>query len=254
VKVGTDLKRCLAVHGVGFTVVSAAARAASIFFLARGTRYRKVWAREPVQHRPHAIDSARVPGRQNIPVAMARSDKPAASSGTIRCSSCGHGNRPSRPFCTECGSRLGRTCPACAAAVEPNEKFCGSCGAPLTAPAARAERSPATYTPQHLAEKILGGRAALAGERKQVTVLFADVKGSMDLAAQLDPEAWHAIMDGFFQLLAEGVYRFEGTVNQYAGDGIMALFGAPIAHEDHAQRACYAALICATRCAATPTT
>ena len=75
-----------------------------------------------------------------------------------------------------------------------------------------------------------------------MTVLFADVKGSMELAAQVDPEEWHAILDHFFQILADGVHRFEGTVNQYTGDGIMALFGAPIAHEDHAQRACYAAL------------
>src|SRR5262249_27224829 len=101
---------------------------------------------------------------------------------------------------------------------------------------------PRNYTPKHLAEKILGSRSALQGERKQVTVLFADVKGSMELAEQVDPEDWHRILDRFFQLLAEGVHRFEGTVNQYTGDGIMALFGAPIAHEDHAQRACWAAL------------
>jgi class 3 adenylate cyclase len=80
------------------------------------------------------------------------------------------------------------------------------------------------------------------GERKHVTVLFADVRGSMDLAEQVDPEEWHKIMDRFFAILSEGVHRFEGTVNQYTGDGIMALFGAPIAHEDHARRACYAAL------------
>jgi class 3 adenylate cyclase len=85
-------------------------------------------------------------------------------------------------------------------------------------------------------------RSALEGERKQVTVLFADVKGSMDLAEQVDPEEWHKIMDRFFAILSEGVHRFEGTINQFTGDGIMALFGAPIAHEDHAQRACYAAL------------
>jgi class 3 adenylate cyclase len=103
-------------------------------------------------------------------------------------------------------------------------------------------REPRRYTPKHLAEKILTSRAALEGERKQVTVLFADVRGSMDLADQVDPEAWHGIMDRFLTILAEGVHRFEGTVNQYTGDGIMALFGAPIAHEDHAQRACWAAL------------
>jgi class 3 adenylate cyclase/tetratricopeptide (TPR) repeat protein len=104
------------------------------------------------------------------------------------------------------------------------------------------QRSPAAYTPKHLADKILQSKSALEGERKQVTVLFADVKGSMELAEQLDPEAWHEILDRFFQILTDGVHRFEGTVNQYTGDGIMALFGAPIAHEDHAQRACYAAL------------
>jgi len=102
--------------------------------------------------------------------------------------------------------------------------------------------SPISYTPKHLADKILTSRSALEGERKQVTVLFADVKGSMDLAGKLDPEEWHKVMDGFFAILAKGVHRFEGTVNQYTGDGIMALFGAPIAHEDHARRACYAAL------------
>jgi class 3 adenylate cyclase/tetratricopeptide (TPR) repeat protein len=162
--------------------------------------------------------------------------------GTLRCPSCGHENRADRRFCTECGSRLGRTCATCGTAAELSEKFCGSCGAPLNEPTALAERSPAAYTPKHLAEKILGSRSVLHGERKQVTVLFVDVKGSMELAEQVDPEEWHRIIDRFFQLLADGVHRFEGTVNQYTGDGIMALFGAPIAHEDHAQRACYAAL------------
>ena len=104
-------------------------------------------------------------------------------------------------------------------------------------------REPRTYTPKHLADKILQSKSALEGERKQVTVLFADVKGSMDLAEQLDPEAWHKILDRFFAILSDGVHRFEGTVNQYTGDGIMALFGAPIAREDHAQRACYAVLL-----------
>ncbi|MCZ6782434.1 MAG: AAA family ATPase, partial [Proteobacteria bacterium] len=103
-------------------------------------------------------------------------------------------------------------------------------------------RDPRDYTPKHLVGKILQSRSALEGERKQVTILFADVKGSMELAEGLDPEEWHGILDRFFSILADGVHRFEGTVNQYTGDGIMALFGAPIAHEDHAQRACYAAL------------
>ncbi|MFQ5514482.1 MAG: adenylate/guanylate cyclase domain-containing protein, partial [Myxococcota bacterium] len=101
---------------------------------------------------------------------------------------------------------------------------------------------PRSYTPRHLIDKILQSRSAIEGEHKRVTVLFADVKGSIELAEQTGPEEWHAILDRFFQLLTDGAHRFEGTVNQYTGDGIMALFGAPIAHEDHAQRACYAAL------------
>jgi class 3 adenylate cyclase len=132
-------------------------------------------------------------------------------------------------------------CAACQRDNPPESKFCNHCGAALAAPSARPQ-GPRAYTPPHLAEKILTTRAALEGERKQVTVLFADVKGSMELAERLDPEEWHRIVQRFLQLLAEGVHRFEGTVNQYTGDGIMALFGAPIAHEDHAQRACWAAL------------
>ena len=161
----------------------------------------------------------------------------------MRCPACQHDNRPDRRFCTDCGARLPATCPACGTATEPGEKFCGDCGAALTRGAAAAPvRSPSTPTPQHLAEKIRRARASIEGERKQVTVLFADVKGSMDLAEQLDPEEWSRIMQRFFAILAEGVARFEGFVDKFTGDGIMALFGAPIAHEDHAQRACWAAL------------
>ena len=105
-----------------------------------------------------------------------------------------------------------------------------------------AVREALPSTPEHLAEKIRAGRGALEGERKQVTVLFADVAGSMELAETTDAEAWQAIMERFFAMLCSGVHRFEGTVDKFTGDGIMALFGAPIGHEDHAQRACYAAL------------
>jgi predicted ATPase/class 3 adenylate cyclase len=109
-------------------------------------------------------------------------------------------------------------------------------------PANAPERPPRTYTPPHLAEKILTSRSALEGERKQVTVLFADLKGSMELLADRDPEEAHQILDPVLERMMAAVHRYEGTVNQVMGDGIMALFGAPIAHEDHALRACYAAL------------
>src|SRR5207249_6733522 len=118
-------------------------------------------------------------------------------------------------------------------------KFCDSCGQPL---AELSAPDPRSYTPKHLAEKILTSRAALEGERKQVTVLIAEVKGSMDLGEKVDPEEWYRIMDRFIQILSDGVHRFEGTVDKFTNDGIMAIFGAPIAHEDHARRACYAAL------------
>src|SRR5436309_2412106 len=157
------------------------------------------------------------------------------------CAVCSHENPPRAKFCQQCGARLEIRCARCGSELPLSASFCHDCGLPAvdTTP---ATPEPRVYTPKHLAEKILTSRVALEGERKQVTVLFADVKGSMELAEQLDPEAWHGIMDRFFQLLAAGVHRFEGTVNQYMGDGIMALFGAPVAHEDHARRACYAAL------------
>jgi len=109
-------------------------------------------------------------------------------------------------------------------------------------PASPQDRAPLAYTPPYLAEKILTSRSALEGERKQVTVLFADLKGSTELIRDLDPEAAQQLLDPALQHMMDAVHRFEGTVNQVLGDGIMALFGAPIAHEDHALRACYAAL------------
>jgi len=114
-------------------------------------------------------------------------------------------------------------------------------GASASAPAAPAP-APLTYTPSYLAEKILTSRSALEGERKQVTVLFADLKGSTELIRDLDPEAAQRLLDPALQRMMDAVHRYEGTVNQVLGDGIMALFGAPLAHEDHAIRACYAAL------------
>src|SRR5262245_51256308 len=160
----------------------------------------------------------------------------------MKCSGCGHENRDAAKFCEECAAPLGRKCARCGAELRPVAKFCDECAFSVADASLARPTGPRSYTPKHLAEKILQSKSALEGERKQVTVLFADVKGSMDLAEQLDPEEWHKILDRFFQILTDGVHRFEGTVNQYTGDGLMALFGAPIAYEDHARRACLAVL------------
>ncbi len=178
----------------------------------------------------------------------------------MRCPACQSENRLNVNFCEECGARLEAACPNCGAQVPPGKKFCGTCGAVLGAgglssttrtttglgepPGPERERfeSPRAYTPAHLAERILKDRAVLAGERKQVTVLFADVSGFTSISERLDPEEVHALINGAFELMLAEIHRYEGTVNQFLGDGLMALFGAPIAHEDHAQRAAHAAL------------
>ncbi len=160
----------------------------------------------------------------------------------MECPACGHANRADARFCEHCGAATERPCASCGRELRPTARFCDACGTVVAASPGAPLREPRAYTPRHLADKILASRSALEGERKQVTVLFADVRGSMELAGSVDPEEWHRLLDRFFEILAEGVHRYEGTVNQYTGDGIMALFGAPIAHEDHAQRACFAAL------------
>ncbi|HET9490061.1 MAG TPA: adenylate/guanylate cyclase domain-containing protein [Methylomirabilota bacterium] len=161
----------------------------------------------------------------------------------MRCSRCQAENGEGLRFCEDCGARLATTCPSCGAEVTPGKRFCGSCGAALTASQPEGRfTSPQPYIPKHLVEKILTSRSALEGERKQVTVLFADIKGSMELLADRDPEEARKLLDPVLELMMGAVHRYEGTVNQVMGDGIMALFGAPLAHEDHAVRACYAAL------------
>jgi len=163
----------------------------------------------------------------------------------MHCPRCQHDNRESARFCGECGVSLvrGDACPRCATVSPPGQRFCDACGERLGAGStAERARRPHIHTPGHLAEKILRARGVLEGERKQVTVLFADVVHSMQLAEGVDAEEWHRVLDRFFQLLADGIHRFEGTINQFTGDGLMALFGAPIAHEDHARRGCHAAL------------
>src|SRR2546425_8647248 len=156
----------------------------------------------------------------------------------MQCPTCRHDNPEGQKFCGECGARLTAVAPSAAATPTPS--------APSTPPGppAVSDRfaSPAGYTPKHLAEKILTSKGALEGERKSVTVMFSDVSGFTAMSERLDPEEVHAIMDRAFEVILNEVHRYEGTINQFLGDGVMALFGAPIAHEDHAHRALSAAL------------
>ncbi|MBV8134695.1 MAG: AAA family ATPase [Deltaproteobacteria bacterium] len=156
----------------------------------------------------------------------------------MRCAKCGADNREGRKFCTQCGSALAAKCPRCGAAIEPAEKFCGECGAGLGSP-------PTVVRKSEESQVLVAGTPApqnLEGERKTVTALFADIKGSMELIEDLDPEEARAIVDPALKLMMEAVQRYGGYVAQSTGDGIFALFGAPVAHEDHPQRALLAAL------------
>src|SRR5687768_14263363 len=163
----------------------------------------------------------------------------------MQCPQCQAENPPASKFCLECGVRFSAPCPSCGHELPGHAKFCNECGHRLGSAAAAASTrfaSPQSYTPKHLAERIINSKAAIEGERKFVTVLFADLKGSTELLADRDPEEARRLLDPVLELMMDAVHRYEGTVNQVMGDGIMALFGAPLAHEDHAVRACYAAL------------
>jgi class 3 adenylate cyclase len=162
----------------------------------------------------------------------------------VRCAACEHENPGEARFCGACGASLlgPLSCTGCGAENPRTNRFCHACGERIEAQAPRDAPDPRAYTPKHLAEKILTSRGALEGERKHVTVLFADAAGFTSLAEPLDPEETHAIMDRCFQLILEQVHRYEGTVNQFLGDGVMALFGAPIALEGAPRRAALAAL------------
>jgi class 3 adenylate cyclase/tetratricopeptide (TPR) repeat protein len=148
-------------------------------------------------------------------------------------------------FCGKCGARLEKVCPKCNFSNPSAFIYCGKCGIVLEeakeVPSINYSE-PKSYTPKFLADKILTTRSSIEGERKLVTVLFADVANYTAMSEKLDPEEVHQIMDGCFRILMDEIHKYEGTINQFTGDGVMALFGAPVAHEDHAQRACYAAL------------
>src|SRR5262245_35284163 len=158
----------------------------------------------------------------------------------MSCPRCQKPNPPDARFCMTCGTQLRTACRACGTELPPAARFCFSCGKPAGAHSRFG--APDTYIPKHLAERIITSRASLEGERRQVTVLFADLKSSMELLANRDPEESQKILDPVLELMMEAVHRYDGTVNQVMGDGIMALFGAPVADEDHTIRACYAAL------------
>jgi class 3 adenylate cyclase/tetratricopeptide (TPR) repeat protein len=163
----------------------------------------------------------------------------------MRCPVCQHEGAPDAKFCSACGTRLVRACRACGTELPESARFCLQCGQAVSdASFAASPRfaTPGSYTPQHLAEWILTSKDALEGERKHLTVLFADLKGSMEFLAGRDPEESRKILDPVLEHMMEAVHYYEGTVTQVMGDGIMALFGAPLAHEDHGLRACYAAL------------
>ncbi len=162
----------------------------------------------------------------------------------MQCPRCRHENSPGAKFCEECAAPLARACTNCGAQLSAAAKFCSECAHPAGAAAPNARRfgPPESYTPKHLVEKILTSKGSLEGERKQVTILFADLKGSMELLADRDPDDARMLLDPILEHMMEAVHRYEGTVNQVMGDGVMALFGAPLAHEDHAVRACYAAV------------
>jgi class 3 adenylate cyclase/tetratricopeptide (TPR) repeat protein len=157
----------------------------------------------------------------------------------MRCAKCGTDNRHAAKFCDKCGARLAPTCPSCGAENRPDARFCDSCGAAL-APSSAATPQPSDYSQIRVVDP--SNSENTDGERKTLTALFADIKGSMDLMEDLDPEEARALVDPALKLMIDAVRRYDGYIVQSTGDGIFALFGAPVAHEDHPQRALHAAL------------
>src|SRR5271154_4809004 len=159
------------------------------------------------------------------------------------CSKCGTNNPSTNNFCAKCGTALAKPCAKCKAENPSTSDFCGKCGASLNDARAVA----ATSTPPGLASAVRvapegSSPESLDGERKTVAALYADIKGSMELMEDLDPEEARAIVDPALKLMIDAAHRYDGYIVQSTGDGIFALFGAPLAHEDHPQRALYAAL------------
>ena len=163
----------------------------------------------------------------------------------MKCPACKNELPGGSKFCNLCGRKLEPTCPGCGQSIPADTRFCVGCGYDLTDPARVPHpdyNSLHSYTPKHLTDKVLTSRSAIEGERKLVTVMFADVAGFTSMGEKLDPEDLHLIMNNCFRVLMDEVHKYEGTINEFRGDGVMALFGAPIAHEDHAVQACYASL------------
>ena len=171
----------------------------------------------------------------------------------MKCPDCNTENPEINKFCRECGSKLTLACPGCNAEILPNDKFCGQCGHNLDMPG-HPDSAPKDlsfdeklekiqrYLPKGLTEKILSQRDRIEGERKQVTVMFSDMESFTALSEQIGPEEAYKIIDQVYEILIHKVHDFEGTVNEMTGDGIVALFGAPIALEDAPQRAIRSAL------------
>jgi hypothetical protein len=163
------------------------------------------------------------------------------------CSACGASNPGEARYCGGCGVALVLPCAECGKPVPLSNWFCGNCGAKFERGLSagfndQASLAAPVHLPQHLARRILDTRGLLEGERKQITVLFADIKGSTNLIEELDPEDAEQRLRPALDAMINAVHRYEGTINRVQGDGIMALFGAPLAHEDNAVRAAYAAL------------
>src|SRR5260370_20449134 len=165
-----------------------------------------------------------------------------ATGDPMRCPSCNYDNPGDASFCEECGAKLELICPACKASVSPGARFCRKCGTAIGPTKAAASTTISSPKSQIIVAADGAASEAIDGERKTVTTLFADIKGSMELMEHLDPEAARAIIDPALKLMIDAAHRYAGYVVQSTGDGIFALLGAPVAHEDHPQLALYAAL------------